>query len=70
MRKYSNAKMCPMCNGSGRISRRKMISNESICEFEICHYCMGTGKVDNVTWLKLRLLWEKVCNRQTKMHRL
>ncbi len=59
MKDYQSAKICPVCKGTGRISRVKQTSNGTICEFEVCYHCKGTGKVDSVILSKLKLLWER-----------
>lgn len=43
MRNHRNRKICPVCKGRGRISKVKMTSNGTICEFEVCYHCKGSG---------------------------
>lgn len=42
MRNHRNRKICPVCKGGGRISKVKMTSNGTICEFEVCYHCKGS----------------------------
>lgn len=59
MRNRRNRKICPVCRGRGRISKVKMTSNGTICEFEVCYHCKGTGRVESMIWSRMKLLWER-----------
>lgn len=59
MRNHRNRKICPICKGRGRISKVKMTSNGTICEFEVCYHCKGTGRVESMIWSRMKLLWER-----------
>ena len=52
-------KICPICKGKGRVSKVKQTNNGSICEFQICYQCKGTGQVNHTILSSLKHLLQR-----------